>query len=425
MAQKASTKPKTRRRWTLRLVTLALLLLLAAGHIWYWYLPRAHGGALEPGGAPARVLLGGDFDTAVWLAYPHQNLAAVEGVEDPGEYLAAAARLYRREPLVLPPFGPFSVPPARELAAGWDAGGERFAVAARVYPAFALIGRLAGWVASNPWLAGGLVEGRYGRVRVSWDGFLWTAVSQGATLPQEAPTPPSGDLVALARLGRGAGVVPPGLYSLRLEAAGLAVDLLADGGATNVSVAVLEEQLRPPLGLLGLAVTDGRRQAVALFEGPSFAVLRAAGPPDAPQEGSSMGSDRLPLAGMGLALLLGENGYSGIEEEWQLLAAGSEAYDRGAQLVAPVSRAFDEREADGTQRLVAAVVTNPQRAVGLLDELAAALRALPMEDPQLAAARVDDLELLLRPLAGYGFGSVIILRQPDRVALRLSREALR
>lgn len=419
MTQKASHRPERRSRWKLRLVIAAIFLLLAVGHLWYWYWPRAHSGVLAPESAPARVLLGGDFDTTVWLAYPHQNLAAVEGVEDPGEYLAAAARLYRREPLVLPPFGPFSVPPARELAAGWDAGGQRFAVAARVYPALALVGRVAGWLASNPWLAGGVVEGRYGRVQVSWDGLVWSAVSQGVALPQDAPAPPSGELLALARLGRGAGVVPPGLYSLRLGESALAVDLLPDEplGFTHESEAVpdeaplaaLEELLRPPLGLLGLAVTEGQLQALALFDGPSFAVLQ-----DEP--------GRPPLAGMGLALLLGENGYSGVEGDWQLLAAGSEAYDQGKELAAPVSDAFEAWGAGDGQRLVVAVVANPPRTLGLLDDLASALQALPMEDPQQAAARVGDLELLLSPLKGYGSGSAVILRQPDQVVLRLSRE---
>ncbi|MDY7096056.1 MAG: hypothetical protein SX243_24030 [Acidobacteriota bacterium] len=433
MEQRTANHPKPRRRRKLRLLVVGILLVLAAGHIWFWYLPRAHSGVLDAEGAPARVLLGGDFDTAVWLAYPHQNLAAVEGVEDPGEYLAAAARLYRREPLVLPPFGPFSVPPARELAAGWDAGGERFAVAARVYPAFALIGRVAGWVASNPWLSGGVVEGRYGRVQVSWDGLVWSAVSQGAAVPQEgvpqeARMPPSGELLALARLGQRAGVVPPGLYSLRLEEAGLSVDLLsvdllsedlpAEGGQMGTSLGGLEDRLEPPVGLLGLAVTEGRRQALVLFDGPSFAVLQ-----DAALQESSDGPSRPPLAGMGLALLLGENGYSGIEGEWQLLAAGREAYDQGATLVGPVSKAFEGWRSDDMQHLVAAVVSNPRRSMEMMDGLAAALRAMPLEDPQLAAGRVDDLEVLLRPLERYGFGSAVILRDPDRAALRLLRHS--
>ena len=53
----------------------------------------------------------------LWLAYPHQNLAAAaERMEDPGAAVKAVARLAGLDELDLPAFGPFALPPADAIA---------------------------------------------------------------------------------------------------------------------------------------------------------------------------------------------------------------------------------------------------------------------------------------------------------------------
>src|ERR1700716_624761 len=117
------------------LLVVALGLLLLAGHVVYWYGPRARADAPDPRGAAVASRLAGS---------------------------AAAA-----EP---PSFGPFEVPPASEIVACSDLRGGRVKVIARIYPIIAAVARLAGTLAGNPWLGGG----EAGRVSVAWSGSQWT-----------------------------------------------------------------------------------------------------------------------------------------------------------------------------------------------------------------------------------------------------------
>lgn len=429
-------KTSSSRRRARALCVALVLAALVAGHWWWWYAPRARAAAPAASGAPWALLVDGGFDTALWVPFPHQNLGAV-GVDDPRATLAAAARLYRRDPLVLPRFGPFRVPPARELTAAWSAGGRRFAIAARVYPSFALVARLAGKIAGNPWLAGGVVEGPYGRVSVRWDGLTWIASGGGASwqaVDRAGARPPPAAL-AWAQLGGAGGVVPAGFYRLSAEGTAVTVDRVASLAAPPRSERLFAPPLldpgllsgSPPAALLGIAADEGARRALVIFEGPSFALLDAA----STIEGSvaEEPADDLPLAGMGLALLLGEDGYRGSSGDWSLIAGGEQPYRRALELVPAVDSAFARAAAGGEQRLVAAVTLAPAATVAALAEAArllasgSAARAMLGSSIEASAAdparRVADLELLLAPLARFDRGSVVILRAPTRVHLRL------
>ena len=196
---------------------LALAALLAA-HVVYWYVPRERAVALRlrpaasaTASEPLQVLASGAYDVCLWVPYPHQNLGALSGaIGDLQDVIGAAARLASgeageaspprpREAEEPPPFGPFEVPPANEMVACSDLAGGRRKVAARVYPALAAVAKLAGRVAGNPWLAGGVA----GTTRIAWDGRLWT-VTAGAEAPRSPAMPPEAAAAAAANAAAGA-----------------------------------------------------------------------------------------------------------------------------------------------------------------------------------------------------------------------------
>lgn len=201
---------------------LAILGLLGAwGHVWFWYLPRERPRTPEASDLPARLLVSEAYDNALWIPFPHQNLGEMaDTVGDPEDWLAAAARVADVPPPTIHRFGPFSVPPAREITVAADEDGRRAMVAARVYPGIALVARLAGKVAGNPWLGGGTVELDGGPARVAWDGTLWT-VRKGPepTLPSQAQ-PANEPLLGAVTLGRPQGLFPAAPYVLRRTEAG-------------------------------------------------------------------------------------------------------------------------------------------------------------------------------------------------------------
>jgi hypothetical protein len=299
-----------------RLALGALLIAaLLTAHVLYWYVPRERaaaprlrratsaatgdrrsrgpvrpdraaagrrGGAAagEAGGPavaePLEVLAAGDYDVCLWVPYPHQNLGALAAaIGELGDVVGAAARLTAggggeaaarsREPEEAPTFGPFEVPPANEMVACSDlAGGRprRLRVVARIYPVLAVVAKLAGHLAGNPWLAGGTA----GPMRIAWEGRLWSVTSG----PEMPPAPPAAadaqpgprDRMSTASADAGAGPeaagggrapappdlpeslavvhwtgarqeIPAGYYALTRSGSDLAVSLIGAGGGSG------------------------------------------------------------------------------------------------------------------------------------------------------------------------------------------------
>jgi hypothetical protein len=299
---------------------------LLAAHVAYWYWPRERavaprlgreGGGAAPaetggpaGGAagePLQVLAAGAYDVCVWIPYPHQNLGALaEAIGDLQDVIGAAARLSSgeggeasaprpREPEEAPTFGPFEVPPASELVACSDLAGGRLRVVARIYPALAVVAKLAGRVAGNPWLAGGAA----GSTRIAWDGRLWSVVAgpearrapEGAPASAAAaPAPPEAAGAAAPELPESLAVVhwtgaraeiPPGYYALTRSGSDLALSLVAaggsGGGAGSPAAAALSGVAGPAPSLL-VAVGPDWRGVEPFAAGPAGGAGSRGGP---------------------------------------------------------------------------------------------------------------------------------------------------
>lgn len=237
-------------------VGTAIILALGA-HVGWWYWPRERAGRLAEGSLTAAVLTASELPYRAWVAYPHQNLGRLERFRGRS---GAVARLAEVPLPDLPSFGPLPTPPAIDMAVASAGDGDRFVLAARVYPVAARLARWAGRLAANPWLAGGVVETDGERAEIAWRGSTWT-VTRRASLPAPGPATMREEnrMLAAVALAEPSGPLPAGLYVLRRRA-----------------------------GLLELATGDGR-----LLEAPAF--LAEAGRPLVILERSAEVVDALAL----------------------------------------------------------------------------------------------------------------------------------
>jgi hypothetical protein len=388
---------------------VAVLLLGAAGHLARWYLPRERPAAPDPGDLPGRLLAGDAYDLCLWLPYPHQNLGLLaRAVDDPQDYLTAAAEALGMPPPVVPGFGPFRVPPARELAVAVRADGGGAVVAARIYPLVAAAARLAGKLAANPWLAGGEVQlaGRPARVR--WEGTLWVVESGTGAAPPAAGTPPPAanpsPALGWLRVSRAAGWVPPGSYRLARGGEGLslappgggaaAVDLPDLGGTGVVALvaAAAGSAIAPP----------GGGGAALLFAGegrlglPGAAVLFAAG------------GGRWKLPGEGVLGLLGHLP-AGEGGGWKVVALDRESLAAALRLAPGVGRLEDGSWA---------VAVAPGPAYDLTDRVASVLEEVPLLG-RAQARRWRAWARLLAPLRRYRLLTLEVGRREGQLRLSL------
>jgi hypothetical protein len=404
------------RRWLLGL-TCGLLAL--AGHLWFQYLPRARPGV--PGGTPVAALLDdADFPAAVWVPYPHQNLARLRraaGAEP--ESMRAVARLAGLPSPALPTFGPLGLPPSSEIAVASDEAGERFVVVAQVYPTVAAFAKLAGRLAGNPWLRGGdiLVEGR--PATVSWQGNRWTVASAGlspdpageAAAAAPRPTEPG---LAWIRIRQALDPLPAGLYHLSEQDGDLAITSSEAAPAT----ASVESDLAGRLDGFGmfLLVYSGAlpalgepAQALAFFdqeEQRSMELPRVAAL-------SEPGAERWQLPGESLIELSGRRPVTSLAGRWSITAFESTILD-GARGVAPELDTVAERRLRwGLWLDFRGGLTEVERIAHILDSVPIASRR--------QVERWDDVRSALAPLAErYTTLTATVSEEPRVFDLRLT-----
>ncbi len=211
------------RIWSRRILVAGLLALALAGHWAFHYRPRVR--PLPAGGSDeiGRLWAAPDVEVALWVAYPHQNLGALERhVGDLDRLLADIATVLDSSSLRVPRFGPFRFPPARELVALEAQSQPRWRGAARIYPTIALAARAAGRLTGNAWLGGGVVRDGDQRLQIDWQGNLWSlGEPTSATSEPEGEEWGSRDAIARLRLTHALGRWPSGEYELKADDTGL------------------------------------------------------------------------------------------------------------------------------------------------------------------------------------------------------------
>ena len=427
-----------KRPWKLLLFLLAIGLI--GGHILRSYWPRERPAVPDPDDLPARLMASGAYEACFWVPYPHQNVGELsEAVADGPAWLEAAARVAGVPPPVLPSFGPFAVPPSKEIAVCSDLDGERFFVAAHVYPGLGTVAKAAGTLADNPWLAGGEVTDSQGTgdavvervLKVAWVDKVWT-VTAGDALPVLGPAgqpllhPRS---LGIVRLEREISGFSDGDYLLRRRDGDLELARDSSEPAPSIPDPTAAEEPKPALLVIsGASWPDAEPRplppaAFALFDvgegqgkkfGP-FGELPGAAifhPP---------GSKRFSLPGEGLTGLIAGALPRAEVAGWQILAMDSTSL-RHAQALAPRLTAVsptDVTEAlnrDG--RLVLGLWMQPRPSLRLVGTVRKFLEKVPIVDRQ-QVRRWRDWETILAPVARCEQVTLASTREPASFRLRL------
>ena len=423
-----------------RFVRIGILLLVLAGiagHVIYWYLPRERPGAPEAGGLPARLLASGQYGACLWIPYPHQNLGQLGGsIEDGREYVAAAARVADLPTPGLPSFGPFALPPSREIVACSDLDGRRFFVVARVYSGLATVARLSGQLADNPWLKGGEIRETRGRrneveeqvFHVAWQDGFWTVWSGPAPeIPAGGPSQPYPASLGIFHLENDVSDLPAGDYVLQRQEADLAVTLL--GGEAAPEAPVLPAAAGPEapvlLAVAGPAWPDDSPKplpsaALALFDVEGGLKLGPIGELPGAAVFNPPGSRRWALPARGVAGILAKNLPRGTAEGWNIVALDAASLARAEAMAPAISSlgppAGDRNSENG--RLVLGLWVRPLPALRLVSQFRKGFEKIPLVDRQQVQTW-RDWETLLRPLAACDRVSLSAKSSPSAFLLRL------
>ena len=406
-------------RWMARAL-VPIVLLGALGHFYFWYWPRFRPAAPSPTSEIVGLVMGETgLDVRVWIPYPHQNLGALERrLDGLDSILVALGRLLGSAPLGLPSFGPFQVPPAREMAVATDFSGQEFVAAARVYPVAAWLFRAAGWLAGNPWMAGGELTLRGRLVRVKWQGNIWWAATDASEGHPREVDLAVGECSALLRLSRRLGPVPSGLF--RFDASGNRLLLTSDLVAQS-------ETQRPkhPLQTPGVALSWARitTAAEAARSIQSWIVLSATEfdrgglPPVMVLQAG--GSETLELPGERFLKALGAQVFRESRGAWEWRAYDQESLALGGGLIAPL------------EALSAMVETETEVSMGFVDlnearesvlEVGRALQQVPVIGEAEARTWLA-MARLLEGLTDYSTAS-IWLAEPQRIELEIRQASV-
>ena len=436
---------RRKRRWWIGAGVAAVLVL----HGLYWYAPREV--AAEPS-PPFESLLAGNtgdagkgvWDRVVWIARPHQNLGEIDrAVGSLDDYLDELGRVAELSAPAVPRFGPFTVPPAHEIAIAWSEDGKRRLAAARVYRAVGLLARLAGHLAGNSWLAGGEATSGSKSYRVRWEGSLWI-VESGDGSSWEACGGASGDghrgkKIAEARVARPLGVIPAGRFELFRGDDGLEIrgGELPGESATSEGTSPGHETLSfdlPDLALWVAVAEPGPTGGPGLFllweetESvlPRVAVLQRG-------EGRAF-----HLPGESLLELFGR-AEPAFRLGWSVRGTDRKARREGFRAVPWLERNYPMppmpqlppqagRRRSAGAWLAAAGRIEPRRAARLLGRLAGELRKFPLT-PAREIERAEAAVRLLAPFADCPRLTYAVWRDPDGIRARLcpgaGEEALR
>ncbi len=406
----------TTRRWILGSLIAVLTL---GGHIWFHYTPRARPDVPRPDSGVAELLDAANLPAAVWVPYPHQNLVFLrETVGMDTASIRATARLAGLPSPTLPTFGPLALPPSSEIAAAADETGEHFIVVAQVYPTVAAFAKLAGKLASNPWLSGGEIVVEERPAEVSWQGNRWTVTStalavdtsgSSAVSEEAAPTVPG---LAWIRIRQSVDPLPAGFYRLWEKNGDVGITTSAEappappaGGLASrlesLGLFLLVYAGRhPALGEPAQALAFFDQQAEQTMEMPRVAALH------------EPGNERWELPGESLLELAQRRPQTATAGAWAIAALDSLSLE-GAGRVAP------ELEAVADDRLRWGLWLDFRGGLAEVERIARLLEELPFA-PRRQVERWSDVRRVLLPLAAhYSDLTATVTSDPRTFDLRL------
>jgi len=421
-----------------KLILLLAVLALVAGHILRSYWPRERPAVPDPAGLPARLMASGAYEACFWVPYPHQNVGELSEVVDDGSaWLAAAARVAGVPPPVLPSFGPFAVPPSKEIAVCSDLDGERFFVAADIYPGLGTVAKAAGTVADNPWLAGGEITETRGTgdavvervLRVAWSEGVWTVTAGGGTPvlgPAAQPLLHPRSL-GIVRLERETSGFSDGDYLLRRRDGDLELSRDSSEPVPNVPDPVQGEPRPVLLAISGASWPDAEPRPLSPAAFALFATPEGQGKSFGPfgeLPGAAIfhppGSKRFSLPGEGLTGLLVGGLPRAEVAGWQILAMDSSSLRR-AEALAP--RLAELAPPDVTEalnrdgRLVLGLWLEPRESLMLVRRVRTFLEKIPIVERE-QVLRWKDWETLLTPVARCGQVTLASTQKPASFRLR-------
>ena len=381
-------------RWVLGFL---VALLACVGHYQFHYSTRARPAGPWGGSQIAGLLANPNFPAAVWVPYPHQNLPHLREAAGVGALSARAiARLAGLPAPTLPTFGPLALPPSTEIAVASDETGERFVVLAQVYPAFATFAKLAGKLASNPWLAGGeiVVEGQ--TADVSWHGNQWRVVSTGLAVDSLAtlfePDASVSEGLGWIRVQQAVDPLPAGLYRLWEDGADLRISSRDGPDHEQTSYDRRLADRIADFGLFLLVFSGGHEalgeppQALAFFE-------QAEDGQELPRIASlyEPGSERWSLPGESLLEITGREPRQATVGEWSIAALDSASLEQAHGVAPELQRLSERRLAWGLWLDFGGGLAEVQRIASMFDNVPIA--------PRRQVERWNDARLVLTPLA--------------------------
>ena len=399
-----------------------LLAVALLGHWYYWYAPRARAGSPGDGDWTAGVFLGADdLPIRLWIPFPHQNLAALEGaVSDLQGLSAVSSYLLAEDLLSLPSFGPFRMPPARDLVIAGTPQGDRIVVGATVYPLVARLARAAGRLAGNPWLSGGSVELQGRTVEVEWRDGVWLAAQGPVSEGDPSLLPALEPAHALFSLGQPLGPVPGGHYRLDVGARGWRI-ASADHIPMQVAGPPSGPRIPPGLALVAMsASSDAARDPILRM----FVLLSGEGGATEQLTRAVVGhrgsGERWLLPAEKLLSGLGFEVTDSTLDAWALVAYDELAIQQVVRQLPALSGWLESLEGES---LELAIWVNLAAARGSLEGLARALSSLPLP----ATHQIRAWTLAAQSLASLDSSGSLSLRiegQPPRLELRFERQGL-
>jgi len=379
------------RRWRRPFVVSILAILLIVGHYLFWYRPRARDARPTTSSLAGRLGLADQgLPLRLWLPFPHQNLAALEDHFGANPRLSQALAEYTGVELSeVPSFGPFRVPPSRELLIASDESRERLLIVIRMYPSIRWLLRAAGYVAGNEWLTGGRLRVGDREMSVRWQGPDWIATTEAEDVQATAATVVDREVFALFRYPEMFEWMPANLVSLEIPGENLriaSVDKSFQTQPLRKRTAIGEAALLSVR--LGAGTPPSKIDALALFapaEDSSAGVPGATVAHSGSEDRWSLPAERL-LSAIGVQVVATQQG------DWTFWSFDDRSLARASQLL-PVIEALRERAEREEASMVGEVdLERARRAVRLIDGVVAAIPIIGRDEArrwQLFSTLVD------------------------------------